>query len=73
MTTDEITRLRAENEALRTDAARYRWLRAEQSKDLPLSSVVWKFFGHRPSGEWVNLIDGHDLDKHVDAAMREER
>jgi hypothetical protein len=36
---DELDRLQAENEALREDALRYRWLRIE-------SAQGWNLFGH---------------------------
>lgn len=53
------------------DAARYRWLRDEHNVDLPVGRISWKKDSVRNSGEWVNLIDGNDLDKHIDAAMQE--
>jgi hypothetical protein len=50
------------------DAARWRWLvKQHNTSDLPIAQVVWKR-GSDPQGEWVNLIDGHDLIAHVDHA-----
>lgn len=51
------------------DAERYRWLRNEHDVDLPVGRISWKRGSARESSEWVNLIDGDDLDRHIDAAM----
>jgi hypothetical protein len=51
------------------DAERFRWLVAQHDpEDLPIAQVVWKR-DSEPRGEWVNLIDGTDLTRHIDAAM----
>lgn len=54
------------------DAKRYRWLRKEHfptAANPPLAQVIWKARDNRHGPEWVNLIDGNDLDRAVDAAM----
>ena len=59
----EITRLRAEVEALRADAERYRWLRKQDWVDSPM--VVLK----NPRGAWILVSDylhGVRLDKLLD-------
>jgi hypothetical protein len=56
-------------ESIYRDAERWRWLVAQHNvSDLPIAQVVWKR-GSNPKGEWVNLIDGHDLIAHVDHAL----
>ena len=57
---------RAENETLRKDAARYRWLRAEHDRHDPICHLVWKRNGDRSSGEWVNTAR---LDASIDLAI----
>jgi hypothetical protein len=54
------------------DAAMWRWLVAQHNvtSGLPIAQVVWKRGGD-PYGEWVNLIDGHDLIAHVERASSE--
>lgn len=53
---------------LQRDAACWRWLVSQHNvTDLPIAQVVWKR-GADPKGEWVNLIDGHDLTAHVTRA-----
>ena len=65
----EIERQAQEIAALRADAERYRWLRAEhEPADLPIAQVVWKR-NSNPYAEWVNMIDGNDLDGHIDVAI----
>lgn len=61
----EIDRLQAENEALRKDADRYRWLRDESESvhQFYLSTPIW-FTGVKFSKE--------NVDSTIDAAMREE-
>lgn len=51
------------------EAKRWRWLVAQHNTINPIAQVVWKR-GSDPRGEWVNLIDGHDLIAHVDHARR---
>lgn len=63
----ELRRLAAENDALRKDAERYRWLR-----DAPIGD---------DDQEWISValfdiggvsgIDGKELDTAIDAAMKE--
>jgi hypothetical protein len=68
----ELRRLHAENEKLRADAERYRWLRGEvQGPHTPLAQVVWKRRNIRESGDWTNLSDGQALDAAIDAARKE--
>jgi hypothetical protein len=52
------------------DAARYRWLREQHDVDLPIGRVVWKKGSLQTSSCWCDLIDGFDLDAHIDAAMQ---
>lgn len=62
----EIDRLKAENEALRKDAERYRWLR---SRDLETISKGGVFAGSTPD----NLVLNEEtLDQAVDDAMGKE-
>ncbi len=59
-----------EQNVLRRDAERYRWLRGEvQGPHTPLAQVVWKRNNIRESGDWTNLSDGHALDEAIDAAL----
>ena len=51
------------------DAERYRWLRNEHNRFDPVARCRWKFMSNRSSGSWVNLMNGDDLDTHVDAAI----
>lgn len=51
------------------DAARYRFLRAEHCRVDPVAGVSWKRNGERSSSDWCNMIDGEDLDRHIDKAM----
>jgi hypothetical protein len=70
LATEELTRLRAEVEALRADAERYRYLRSRQAIEV--------LSGRGPSaGVWCDmenemgtlvLVTGDDLDAEVDAA-----
>jgi len=61
--------LYAENERLRADAQRYRWLRGEVGgPHLPLAQVVWKLDGNRNSADWANIYDGQSLDDLIDGA-----
>ena len=62
----EITRLRAEAEALRKDAERYRWLHSEHERVDPICHLVWKLNGDRSSSEWVNTAR---LDVSIDLAI----
>ena len=64
-----VLELLDEIERLRINAERYEWLRAQHyPADLPIAQVVWKRSSD-PHGEWVNLVDGNDLDKHIDAML----
>ena len=56
--------------ACQKDAERYRWLRDQVSHKefVSVAQCVWKR-NNDPYGEWVNLIDAADMDKHIDAAM----
>jgi hypothetical protein len=67
----ELAQVKAERDGLRADAERYRWMRGQHFHfDLPpIAQCVWKQ-GSNPNGEWANLIDGDDLDKHIDAARQ---
>ncbi len=59
-----------EQNVLRRDAERYRWLRGEvQGPHTPLAQVVWKRNNIRESGDWTNLSDGQALDEAIDAAL----
>ena len=56
-----VAHLKAENEALRRDAERYRWLRYEAPPDI---------------GDMASVMDSHDpseLDAAIDAAMGDKR
>ena len=65
----EIATLREENEALRRDAERYRWLRGEHSRIDPCIKANAKYRLERDSSTWVNI---HDLDAAIDAAMEDK-
>lgn len=49
----QITRLRAENEALRKDAERYRWIRDNHETD---EAAMW-IHGNAPPEHWDSEID----------------
>lgn len=53
-------------EQVYADAARYRFIRAEHSKDLPLCAVVFKRGLTRNQADWVNASP--DLDAAIDRA-----
>jgi hypothetical protein len=53
------------DEAMRKDAERYRWLRAEHDRVDPVCHLMWKRNSDRNSSEWVNTAR---LDDSVDAA-----
>jgi len=65
-----VAHLKAENEALRRDAERYRWLRGEHSRIDPCIKANAKYKLERQSSTWVEI---HDLDAAIDAAMGEKR
>ncbi|MCC6489100.1 MAG: hypothetical protein IT364_16495, partial [Candidatus Hydrogenedentes bacterium] len=58
---DAIATLRAERDALRADAERYRWLRAAQSQ----TARNWIVINNR------NMYGEHELDAAIDAARKE--
>ncbi|MET3232212.1 UNVERIFIED_ORG: hypothetical protein ABIC54_004417 [Burkholderia sp. 1263] len=63
------------DEAVIRDANRYRWLRNEHfptADKPPLAQVVWKALDDRHSGQWANMIDGHDLDAAIDGARAKD-
>ena len=66
----EIERLKADSEALRRDAERFRWLRGEHSRIDPCIKANAKYRLERDSSTWVNI---HDLDAAIDAAMKEDK
>ena len=47
------------------DAARYRWLKAEDRKRMPLGTISWR----NRAGLPCKLADFDDLDALIDAAM----
>lgn len=61
----EITRMKVEVEALRADAERYRWLRAQDDDDFVFAVVKNCHFDVYASPE--------DLDAAIDAALRQEQ
>lgn len=72
----EIERLRAENEALKRDAERYRWLRNEKND---VAMVIDKRTGYIPPDDAVPYVGGHytyeyranaELDEAIDRAMK---
>jgi hypothetical protein len=72
---DEIERLTAENEALRADAERYRWLRDEAlntDTSVPMITMI-----DRRGRAWTDdeggaeLLTGAEADETIDAAMAE--
>jgi len=65
-----VAHLKAENEALRRDAERYRWLRGEHSRIDPCIKANAKYKLERQSSTWVEI---HDLDAAIDAAMQEDK
>ncbi|MDR5742474.1 hypothetical protein QCE73_04805 [Caballeronia sp. LZ029] len=57
------------------DAERYRWLVKEHfptAAKPPVAQVVWKASGDRYSCDWVNMIDGWDLNRAIDDAIAKE-
>jgi hypothetical protein len=64
---ETIAELRAEVEALRTDAERYRWLREEEDTVSPYSQVLFK-----SGAGFSNVPDGDGLDAAIDAARGAE-
>jgi hypothetical protein len=56
-----------DNEALRRDAERYRWLRGEHSRIDPCIKAVCKHPLQRQGHTWAEI---HDLDAIFDAAMQ---
>ena len=76
---EKTAALRAEleaREADRRDAERYRWLRNEHfptADNPPIAQVVWKEFDDRHGNQWVNMIDGNDLDRAIDAALAQRQ
>ena len=66
--TAELTRRRAENEALiaerdalRADAATLAWIRAEHDRPDPLIKCVIKAGRDRSGHEWAEFIDGYNF------------
>lgn len=58
----------AENERLRRDADRYRWLRG--GSDVPASSVRWPRWEVRHwDGHWWQTLFAEHMDAAIDAAM----
>ena len=72
MTDLDMTKLCAEAMGLRKDAQRYRWLHKQVSHAdfTPIAQCVWKR-NSDPNAMWVNLIDGEDMNNHIDAALAE--
>lgn len=66
---DALDEARRERDEARADQRRYCFLRAESNMMAPLCAVVWKRNGDRESSDWVNTINGLDLDRMVDAAI----
>jgi len=50
------------------DAERYRWLKSEDRKLMPLGTISWR----NRSGFPCKLADGDDLDALIDAAMSQQ-
>ena len=65
-----VAHLKAENEALRRDAERYRWMRGEHSRIDPCIKANAKYKLERQSSTWVEI---HDLDAAIDAAIKEDK
>ena len=61
---DQVAKLEAENDALRADAERYRWLR-DQSGGYASNA---KFTIYYRDGDWVQRVRPDDLDAAIDAA-----
>ncbi|EOB7987715.1 TPA: hypothetical protein ACNRRD_001897 [Pseudomonas aeruginosa] len=55
---DEIDRLKAENEALRKDAERYRWLRGASHFDTPQHKAFCKTYGDALDCEIDAALEG---------------
>lgn len=60
---DDVAKLQAENEALRKDADRYRWLRDNDWLTEGLLKIFW-------SHEEFEQLIGDELDAAIDAAMK---
>jgi len=59
---------------LKRDAERYRWLRNQVNHAgfIPIAQCVWKRHSD-PHQEWVNLVNGENLDSAIDEAMRADK
>lgn len=72
----ELAALRERIAGIEKDASRYQWLRSEHfptADKPPLALVMWKCRDDRRSSEWVNMIDGNDLDDQIDQAIEESK
>jgi hypothetical protein len=67
----EIAALREENERLRTDAERYRWLREESKKRPAVYSGDVEWMVSRVQKGMGNNYFGEKIDAAIDAAMKE--
>jgi len=71
----EVERLKAENEALRLNDARYRYLRNRDPKEVfnksGKAAGVWIDWEDDMTG--LQLLTGDDTDAAIDAAMRREQ
>lgn len=76
-----LDQLKAENEALRKDAERYRWLRAQPT--CYMHTEGWQIRHHwktvsateagRPNGLNTMCVNGEDLDGLLDTRMSEDK
>jgi hypothetical protein len=65
--TQDIEALTLENQRLRVDAERYRWLRNEANKEPAAAPFVFFCDPNLPL-RWVDAIYGEQLDADIDAA-----
>lgn len=64
----ELRRLVAENERLREDAERYRWLRGDSCPDRSVRWTQWEVRRWR-APYWTGDLRGSNLDAAIDAAL----
>lgn len=60
---------RVKNSTVAKEAARYRWLKAEDRKQMPLATISWRQI---VNGLPCKLSDSDDLDALIDAAIAKE-
>lgn len=64
----KLTALRAENEGLRKDAERYRWLRSKDTGP----GKIWELIGDDCQPNYMTLKHSEELDAAIDAELKEK-